>query len=115
MIGIEIVSRIDPDKRFEFLQAFDLLAHQEDREASCVLRALFEEVKDPNRFLWVEHWTSVEELEGYLQTQHFRSLVGAICVLGSMVEVRMIEFISIPNIQDIPDALQWAMDSLSGG
>lgn len=97
MVGLELVVRIAKDKRQEFMQAFDMLTRLEDRDDACLDQWLFQETEESDRFLWREHWSDSKSLEAYLKTDRFRSLRGAIDVLGILEDLSMVEFKSISD------------------
>lgn len=88
MVGLEILVKIQPEKRFEFIQAFELLTKSNHIARDCIEQTLFEKSNESNSFLWIEEWKNNESLESYRQTERFRSILGAIDVLGSLVKIR---------------------------
>jgi quinol monooxygenase YgiN len=93
MVGLEIQVKIQPEKRYEFLQAFETLTQTNRKTRDCIGQTLFEKSNETNSFLWAEDWKNSESLESYRQTEKFRSLLGAIDVLGSLVKIRTFTFI----------------------
>jgi len=93
MVGLEILVKIQPEKRFEFIQTFEILTQANHKVRDCIKQTLFEKSNEPNSFLWMEDWKNSESLESYRQTEKFRSLLGAIDVLGSLVKIRTFTFI----------------------
>ena len=89
MVGIEILIRIKPDKRVEFLQAFDILKQLDQLGDSRVDLGLFEQVKKPNTFLWVEHWDTDESLAKYYHHNKYKAMMGAIDIMGQLVQRRI--------------------------
>ena len=100
MVGLEIQVRVAKEKRQEFLQTCDFLSQAKDRIGACVGQTLFEEVGELNRFLYVEQWTDSDPLESYLASDRFRTLLGAIEVLGKLEDLRIVEFKQLTNRQD---------------
>ena len=91
MIGLEILVKIVPTKRYEFLQTFELMVQRKPKMPEMSGRAgqsLFEKSDEPNCFLWMEEWRSAEKLASYRKSDHFRSLLGAVDVLGHLVSIR---------------------------
>ncbi len=99
MVGLGIVVRVEPLKRHEFLQSFEMLTSSERRDSACLKQNLFEDVDEPNRFLWIENWTSSEALESYLNTDRFLTIKGAIEVLGTMEDMRISDIKSFPGFE----------------
>lgn len=88
MVGLEILVTIQPEKRFEFLQAVELLTQPKPVNLGCIEQTLFEKTGEPNAFLWREEWENDEFLNTRQQTEQFRSLLGAVEVLGALIRIR---------------------------
>lgn len=56
-------------------------------EPDCACE-VFEDLAEPNRFLWSEWWPSPGECQAAQTSERFRALLGAIKVLGSLESVR---------------------------
>ncbi len=93
MVGLELLVKIQPEKRYEFIQTFELMTQSPRKARDCIGQTLFEKSNEPNSFLWVEDWKDSESLESYRRSERFRSLLGAIDVLGSLVKIRTFTFI----------------------
>mgnify|MGYP002067840396 CR=1 FL=1 len=52
---------------------------------------VFEDISGSETFLWMQWWRSERHLEEYLGSTHFRSLLGAIKVLGTLESARVID------------------------
>ena len=85
MVGIEILVKIYPEKRVEFLQAFNMLREVDQTGNNRINLDLFELVKEPNTFLWLEHWDNEESLAIYYQDNKYKAMLGAIDFMGQMV------------------------------
>ena len=94
MVGLEILVQIHSGKRQEFLQTSEWFQNQLTRtcDGAFVDLTVFEKVGSPNHFLWVEHWTEQKTLEAYLNSDRFRTLLGAIEVLGELIELQVVAF-----------------------
>ena len=92
MVGFEIFLRVKPENRHEFLHTFKLMTRSEKRAGDCLGQMLFEDMGELNRLLWIEHWTDFESLDEYMKTNQFKSVMGAIHVLGELEYLRKIEF-----------------------
>jgi len=88
MIGFEILVIIHPEKRTEFIQAFDMLKTVDQQAGRRLELELFERVNKPNTFLWLEHWNSDEALCHYCEDTRYLSMLGAIDILGQLVHRR---------------------------
>ena len=92
MVGLQLLVRVPPENRQEFIHSFKLLSRPERRPADCLGHTLFEDFSEPNRFIWIEHWTEARTLEAHMRTEGFHSLLGAIEILGTLDETRMGHF-----------------------
>lgn len=88
MVGLEIQVQLSKEKRREFLQAFEFLAC---KSSECIGQYLFEDLGKDNRFLWMERWTNLKALEKHLKSDQFKSLMGAIEVLGELEDLNLVE------------------------
>ena len=88
MVGLEILVKIQPEKRLEFMQTFEYMTQTNHKARDCIEQTLFEKSNESNSFLWIEEWKNNESLESYRQTERFRSLLGAMEVLGSLIKIR---------------------------
>ena len=88
MVGIEILIKVAPGKRGEFLQAFELLSINNQHKHQRLALELFEKIHEPNTFLWLEHWEEQEALQNYFQDNSWRAMLGAVEVLGQLVHKR---------------------------
>ena len=97
MVGFQILLRVSPDKRQEFLHTFNLLTRADHRSDHCIGQCLFEDVGETNRFLWSEIWNDSKTMETHLGTDRFRSLLGAIDVLGELEDLHLVELKAFTN------------------
>jgi quinol monooxygenase YgiN len=88
MFELEILFRIYPEKRAEFLMAFELMKSAERLEKKRTGLELFELVRESNTFLWLEQWSDAESLAYYCNENKFRATMGAIDILGKLIHRR---------------------------
>jgi len=100
MIGVEIIITMDRSKRFEFMQTFERLTRPEDREDSCLEQGLFEQIGWGNRLLWLERWTSQASLTERVASESYTTLMGAAEVLGTIEDIRTVEFTSASHTSE---------------
>lgn len=96
-VGIEVLSKIPPENRREFIQSFKMLPQYNGCTDNCLFHMLFEDVGALNRFLWVEHWVDNKTLEQYLQSNRFKTILGAIDTLGELLHLKKIKVNNIEN------------------
>jgi len=104
MVGLEIMLRLRPDKRHEFLQACELIMRSKKKDWACVNQSLFEKVTGSNHLLWLERWADSDLLHDHLMSERFRTLIGAIEVLGTLEDVKLVELRDIPAKQGERDS-----------
>jgi len=92
MIGIELLVEIHTEKRTEFIQLFELLKTTENPMNGRYEMELFEQVNVPDIFLRREHWENGQSLERYYKPNEFRSMVGAISILGKLLHKKTFSF-----------------------
>lgn len=90
MIGLELSLQSDEVHRAELMQTLENLSAAQVAGGSCVECRVYEDLKRPNGFLWLEWWKSERELQEHLASVEFRTLLGAIKVLGSLVSTRVV-------------------------
>ena len=99
MVGLEILVQIHTGKRQEFLQTSEWFQNQLTKTCTgtFVDLTVFEAVGKPNHFLWIEKWTDLQPLEVHMKTDRFRTLLGAIEVLGELKKLQLVELKIIPS------------------
>jgi hypothetical protein len=83
-VNVEVLLRTTGFHRRELIQTLEGL-RERDLEACEV----FEDAGEDNRFLWRRRCTDLADAERWLGSEHYRTLMGAIKVLGSLEGVRM--------------------------
>jgi quinol monooxygenase YgiN len=91
MIGLELAVQSDPAQRIELTQTLQNLAREALTEGGCHECRVFEDVGGSGRFLWLQWWRSQRHLEEHLGSVAFRTLLGAIKVLGTLESARTVE------------------------
>jgi quinol monooxygenase YgiN len=52
-------------------------------------------VGEQNNFLWVEHWRNEKAMEKYLQSDRFKTILGAVETLGELIHFNRVQFENI--------------------
>ncbi len=91
MIGLELSVRSDEGHRVELLQTLENLCREQLTDGSCAECRVFEDLSRPDVFLWLQWWRSEQQLEEHLRSVAFRTLLGAIKVLGTLESARIVE------------------------
>jgi len=91
MVNLEILVHISIEHRHEFMQAFEMFSMKQAKgdecTGACLDRSIFECIGTANCFLWLEKWTDSRSLDAYMETDHFKAILGAIQVLGKLVAI----------------------------
>lgn len=90
MVGLEIQVQVSGEKRHEFLQAWKFLTKNKDLGPACLGQYLYENTEEINSFLWVSCWTDANEMERHLTSDRFRTIIGAMDVLGEQSKLRRV-------------------------
>jgi hypothetical protein len=81
---IEVLMSVPDPNRRELVQTLDGL-----READTELSEVFEDVLENSRFLWRTRCTDRATAERWMSSDHYRTLMAAIRVLGNLEDVRL--------------------------
>ena len=91
MIGLELSVRSDAGHRTELLQTLQNLCREQLSDAAGADCRVFEDLTRSNHFLWLQWWRSSQQLENHLGSVSFRTLLGAVKVLGALDAARIVE------------------------
>ncbi|HUK41697.1 MAG TPA: antibiotic biosynthesis monooxygenase [Candidatus Acidoferrales bacterium] len=91
MIGILIRAQVEPDQRRELMQMCKSWLGSSHLSAACLERRVYEDAISPTHLLLVEEWLDRAAMNSYLSSERFRALIGAIKVLGELVDIRISE------------------------
>ena len=91
MIDVLIRARVESDQRHELMQMFKETSQPDQLPPACLEIRVYEETLSPNNLLLVEQWSDNAAMNSYLSSEQFRALIGAVKVLGKLVDVRTSE------------------------
>lgn len=91
MRGILIRARVELEQRRELMQMFKETSLPNRLPAACLERRLYEEAVAPTNLLLIEQWSDEVAMNSYLSSEQFRALIGAVKVLGELVDIRISE------------------------
>jgi quinol monooxygenase YgiN len=63
----------------------------------CIGQYLYEGLNKDNRFLLIERWTNLKALEDHMRSDQYKSLLGAIEVLGELENLHLVELKMPPD------------------
>jgi quinol monooxygenase YgiN len=73
------------------MQMFKETSQSNELPVACLERRLYEEAIAPTNLLLVEEWSDASAMESYLSSERFRALIGAVKVLGTLVDIHISE------------------------
>jgi quinol monooxygenase YgiN len=91
-VGIQVLSKFPAENRREFIRSFKNLPQFDGCKKNCSFSRLFEDVGELNSFLWVENWRNENSMEEYLQSNRFKTIMGAIQTLGELIHLNKVQF-----------------------
>ena len=94
-VGIQVLSKFPPENRREFIRSFKTLPQFDGCRKNCSFCRLFEDVGEQNSFLWIEYWRNENAMEEYLQSNRFKTIMGAIETLGELIYFNKVHFQNI--------------------
>jgi quinol monooxygenase YgiN len=89
--GILIRARVELEQRRELMQMFKETSLPNRLPAACLERRLYEDAVTPTNLLLIEQWSDEVAMNSYLSSEQFRALIGAVKVLGELVDIRISE------------------------
>ncbi|MBT8379795.1 MAG: hypothetical protein KJN64_11230 [Ignavibacteria bacterium] len=95
---LRITALANPEKELELKQALKSALDKTSRfegVKNCCCKSIFEE----NIFHVEQEWESSSSLQSYLNSKEFQFLIGAITVLGELIEQKIINATSVEEIQ----------------
>jgi quinol monooxygenase YgiN len=98
MIGVVIRAGVEPDQRHELMQMFKETTRPNQLPVACLERRVYEEAHLPTYLLLVDKWSDKAAMNSYLSSDQFRALIGAVKVLGKLVDVRVLEATSTRDL-----------------
>ena len=91
MIGVLIRARVEPDQLHELMQMCKSWLSSNKIPVACLERRVYQDAISPTNLLLVEQWSDKAPMNSYLSSEQFRALIGAVKVLGKLVDVRTSE------------------------
>ena len=86
MTGILIRAQVEPEQRRELMQMCRTWL-SDQLPTACLGRRVYEDAMSQTNLLLMEEWSNREAMQSSLSTEQFRVLIGAIKVLGTLVNV----------------------------
>ena len=86
MLTLRVLTKIDPEKRLEFLQAMRTFRQLSKGDK----HSLYNSVDEEDLYCLLMDWEEQEQLDEYLESSRFQFFSGAASVLGRIVEAEII-------------------------
>jgi quinol monooxygenase YgiN len=86
MAGLQVLIRIEPEKRHEFLHVAELFHKTGKEKDSLISCHIYEDVVIRNRFICIYQSSEENNLTEHCNSKQFRAFLGAINVLGEQLE-----------------------------
>jgi quinol monooxygenase YgiN len=80
------------------MQMFKESSQPDQLPVACLERQIFEEASLRTNLLVVEKWSDKAAINSYLSSDQFGALIGAVKVLGKLVDVLIFQAESIPDL-----------------
>jgi quinol monooxygenase YgiN len=90
MIGLELSLQCSEQHHAELAQTLKDLSQAQIAGGSCVECDVYESLRRSSGFIWLQWWRSERDLQDHLASVEFRTLLGAVKVLGSLVSTRVV-------------------------
>jgi len=90
MVILKIQAKIFPEKLTEFEQAMKHLLHHDDPKKQNYKKGFYKDWNNPTAFFYLEEWESEEKMQQHMQSDSFKSFMGAMKVLGDVVSAKVI-------------------------
>lgn len=88
---LSIIVEIQPHKALEFQQATSDLVREDRTPPACLFRSMARDSRGENLFCYTEAWEDTEEMSRHFESSRFRSLLGAMKVLGEIREAIIVQ------------------------
>ena len=90
MIQLQISVEINPHKRLEFEQAACMMLEGKSISQRWLSYALYQQLEHHNLYYYTEEWQSRKALDSHMASDDFHALLGAMKVLGKILEARIV-------------------------
>ena len=95
---VRIIVRVEPTKRHEFEQSLNLLLHN-GIHSNCHLSSPEVQSDGTRLYYYFEEWEKTEELDIHQQCDYFQTLIGAMKVLGTIEDAKIINTTTSKTIE----------------
>jgi hypothetical protein len=100
MVFLKIVTIIQADKMVEFEQAVEYILKSDRIGPDNIHRGVYRDWRCHNALLYLEEWKTNEELQKHISSDLFKSLLGAMKVLGDVTSAEIINSQSVKKLEN---------------
>ncbi len=75
MITITAKCALIENKKEEFIELAKELVEESNKESGCISYNLYEDINNENIVTFVEVWETIEDIENYNKSDHFKRVV----------------------------------------
>ena len=76
-----------PEKRRELAQTLLSIVEKVSKEKGCLQASVYQDCEDENKILVAEEWATQEETDAYLESDLFKVVLGAACLMQRSPEI----------------------------
>jgi hypothetical protein len=98
MIQLRIEAKIVESKQSEFEQSVHYIIKSKLQKFDGKNHRIFKEMDDSGCIKYTEEWDDLDNLYRYIQSDDFKSLMGAMEVLGEISSAKIIKADKVENI-----------------
>ena len=103
MIAIRVLVQVQPDKREKFIEITTPLIAQTNQEPGCLSYGCYNDLTDPNKFIFYEEYADQAAIEFHGIAEHrvkWFDVVGSL--LAAPMEIRILENSEIKDFTESP-------------
>ena len=101
MVILKISTTIHVDKMVEFEQAVDYILQSDKNSRESIYRGMYRDWQNDNALMYLEEWETNEELQKHISSDLFKSLLGAMKVLGDVTSAEIISSQSVQQLENV--------------
>lgn len=90
MISLKIIVEVPSNKQLEFESAITKLINSITPIKAMTNKGITKDLNNCHLYCYEEEWSSRENIEKHFQTENFQTIVGAMKVLGKIMEANII-------------------------
>lgn len=101
MFSLKIIVYVPSYKQIEFENAIKELVNSITPDKSILNKGITKDLNKDHVYCYEEEWNSREKMERHFQTDEFQTIIGAMKVLGEIIDARIIYSNKEENLKQI--------------